>query len=152
MPTHTRRFLILFLLGAMATSALAGCAAQSTYVQAIGTWSTHPTTERENSRMGESPTFTVMRWSSLKRRLQKTLRPDVQLTVYPDARYRVEVAGVEYEGRAQLTSFFGEGLAIKTQIGQIEAQGRIRVVGGQKMILESPEGSLGTELTLHRMP
>ncbi|MBA4685205.1 MAG: hypothetical protein H2076_09480 [Planctomycetes bacterium] len=140
MPTRTRRFLILFLLGVMATSALAGCAAQSTYVQAIGSWST------------ESPVVTQSGWAFWKNRMSRSMKPNVQLTVYADASYRVEVAGMEYQGQAQLSSLFGEGLAIKTRIGQVEAQGRIRIIEGKKMIIESETENLGTELTLHRMP
>ena len=84
--------------------------------------------------------------------MSRSMKPNVQLTVYADASYRVEVAGMEYQGQAQLSSLFGEGLAIKTRIGQVEAQGRIRIIEGKKMIIESETENLGTELTLHRMP
>ncbi len=152
MPKTIHRLLLLCLSCGVSLSVLAGCAAKSTYVQAIGTWSTEPVLCKTQASVEDSRSVTGAIWDSWQNRIQRTLQPAIQLTVYRDASYLLEVAGVKYEGQAHLTSLFGEGLAVKTAIGSVEAEGRIRIVEGQKMVIESDFHELGTELTLHRMP
>ncbi|MGB1662407.1 MAG: hypothetical protein ACPHJW_09755 [Planctomycetota bacterium] len=152
MPTRIRRFLILFLLGATATSALAGCAAQSTYVQAIGTWSSEPVVQESSETVGNPRSVTESVWNSWRNKVQQSLKPVIHLTVYKDASYLLEIAGVTYEGQAHLASLFGEGIVVKTSIGSVETQGRIRIIKGETMVIEPESDELGTELTLHRVP
>ncbi|NCF55990.1 MAG: hypothetical protein GWP41_06950, partial [Planctomycetia bacterium] len=53
----------------------------------------------------------------------------------------------------ELTAIFGDGLGVKTQIGQVEARGRIQVVDRDQMVIKGQiSDQLGTELTLHRVP
>ena len=150
MPTPTRRFLILFLLGAMATCS-GRCAAQSTYVQAIGTWSSEPVVQESRETVGDSRSVTESVWNS-RNKVQQSLKPVIHLTVYKDASYLLEIAGVTYEGQAHLASLLGDGIVVKTSIGSVETQGRIRIIKGETMVIEPESDDLGTELTLHRVP
>ena len=84
--------------------------------------------------------------------MQQSLKPVIHLTVYKDASYLLEIAGVTYEGQAQLASLLGEGIVVKTSIGSVETQGRIRIIKGETMVIEPESDELGTELTLHRVP
>ncbi|OUU22528.1 MAG: hypothetical protein CBC13_07680 [Planctomycetia bacterium TMED53] len=152
MPTLIKRLLLLSASSVLVISSLVGCAAQSTYVQAIGTWSSEPVVQDSSETVGNSRSVTESVWNSWRNKVQQTLKPAIHLTVYKDASYLLEVAGVTYEGQVYLASLLGEGIVVKTSIGSVEAQGRIRIIKGETMVIESESDELGTELTLHRVP
>ena len=128
MPTLIKRLLLLSASSVLEISSLVGCAAQSTYVQAIGTWSSEPVVQDSSETVGNSRSVTESVWNSWRNKVQQTLKPAIHLTVYKDASYLLEVAGVTYEGQVYLASLLGEGIVVKTSIGSVEAQGRIRII------------------------
>ena len=121
-------------------------------MQAIGTWSSEPVVQESSETVGNPRSVTELVWNSWRNKVQQSLKPAIHLTVYKDASYLLEIAGVTYEGQVHLTSLLGEGIVVKTSIGSVETEGRIRIIKGETMVIAPESDDLGTELTLHRVP
>ena len=128
-----------------------GCAAQSTYVQAVGTWQSQVSLPEEKSLEDSSEEIAWV--TQLAHKIAAALEPQVELQVYRDGSYVAQIGSAVYSGHVELTTIFGDGLGVKTIIGQVEARGRIQVVGRDQLVIKGQiTDQLGTELTLHRVP
>ncbi|NCF98052.1 MAG: hypothetical protein GWP39_00895 [Planctomycetia bacterium] len=128
-----------------------GCAAQSTYFHAVGKWQSQVQPKEEASAECAPGKMTWV--AQLTRKVVAAMEPQVELQVYRDGSYIAQVGPAIYSGHVELTAIFGDGLGVKTQIGQVEARGRIQVVDRDQMVIKGQiSDQLGTELTLHRVP
>ena len=80
--------------------------------------------------------------------LEHSILADIELKILPSGQYTVKLHGREFTGQARITSLLGDGLGVATEIGTLEAEGRIRIVDENHMILEGN----GTEISLIRCP
>jgi len=143
-PTHTerRRLMTKKMLWILSFVTLipilsVGCSAQYTYTRAVGSWKSEVA----------APEAKTINWADrLRQRLEGSLLSDLELQILPSGEYTVTIRGRQFSGTVRVTDLFGEGLGVATEIGNLEAQGRIRIVDEDHMILEGN----GTEISLVR--
>jgi hypothetical protein len=135
MTARTTLFLCLLTLVPIVSI---GCSAQYTYTRAVGSW---------KSDTSIAPVEATTSWVDRMRcQLEHSILADIELKILPSGQYTVKLHGREFTGQARITSLLGGGLGVATEIGTLEAEGRIRIVDENHMILEGN----GTEISLIR--
>jgi len=134
----TARTTLLLSLLTLVPIVSIGCSAQYTYTRAVGSW---------KSDTSIAPVEAATRWvDRIRCQFEHSILADLELKILPSGEYTVTLSGRQFSGKARITSLLGEGLGVATEIGSLEAQGRIRIVDENRMILEGN----GTEISLIR--
>ncbi|HIA27153.1 MAG TPA: hypothetical protein EYN79_03400 [Planctomycetes bacterium] len=142
----TRNLLLLLTLLVITPVVVTGCSAGSTYLRAIGSWQRVP--EATIASTDSTPASPAL-GSWMKRmvaKVKETITSDMQLTIEASGAYTLVLRSQEYHGQLEVTSIFGEGLGVRTEVGPLACEARVRVLPDDRMVLEGA----GTEITLVR--
>ncbi len=133
-----RKLLWILSFAALIPLVSVGCSAQYTYTRAVGSW---------KSETSIAPVEAATSWiDRIRCQFEHSILADIELKILPSGEYTVKLHGREFTGQARITSLLGEGLGVATEIGSLEAEGRIRIVDENHMVLEGN----GTEISLIR--
>ena len=136
-----RKLLRILAFAALIPLFSVGCSAQYTYTRAVGSW------KSEVAARETPPATPHTSWvERLRCRLEHSILAHLELEILPSGKYTVTISGRQFSGQARIPSLLGEGLGVATEIGNLEAQGRIRIVDENHMIIEGN----GTEISLIR--
>ena len=139
-----KKLLILSFL-ALIPMISAGCSAGNTYLRAIGSWKAVPTTTEVASAQTTSP----LAWMrNMAAKVQEKVTSDMELTIDASGAFVAKIQGREIAGQIEVTSIFGKGLGVRTEIGSLVKEGNVLMVDDDHMILMSS----GTEVAFERCP
>ncbi|MGE4619227.1 MAG: hypothetical protein AAEJ04_05395 [Planctomycetota bacterium] len=143
------KLLLLFFFLASVPVISAGCSAGNTYVRAIGSWKTAPATVEAPTQLTCGTKPEPLAWmKNMAHRIQERITSDLQVTIDSTGAYVVQIHGREISGQIEVTSIFGDGLGISTEMGSLKKEARVRMIDDDHMLLNSA----GTEITLVRCP
>ena len=127
----------------------AGCSAGNTYLRAIGSWKAVPTTTEATTEVASAQTTSPLAWMcNMAAKVQEKVTSDLELTIDASGAYVVKIHGREITGQIEVTSIFGKGLGVRTEIGSLVKEGNVLMVDDDHMILVSS----GTEIAFERCP
>ena len=139
-----KKLLILSFL-ALIPVISAGCSAGNTYLRAIGSWKCVPNTTEVASAQTTSP----LAWMrNMAAKVQEKVTSDMELTIDSSGAFVARIQGREIAGQIEVTSIFGKGLGVRTEIGSLVKEGNVLMVDDDHMILVSS----GTEIAFERCP
>ena len=139
-----KKLLILSFL-ALIPVISAGCSAGNTYLRAIGSWKAVPTTTEVASAQTTSP----LAWMrNMAAKVPEKVTSDMELTIDASGAFVARIQGREIAGQIEVTSIFGKGLGVRTEIGSLVKEGNVLMVDDDHMILVSS----GTEIAFERCP
>ncbi|PCJ15022.1 MAG: hypothetical protein COB10_02270 [Planctomycetota bacterium] len=139
-----KKLLILSFL-ALIPVISAGCSAGNTYLRAIGSWKCVPNTTEVASAQTTSP----LAWMrNMAAKVQEKVTSDMELTIDSSGAFVAKIQGREIAGQIEVTSIFGKGLGVRTEIGSLVKEGNVLMVDDDHMILVSS----GTEIAFERCP
>jgi len=139
-----KKLLILSFL-ALIPVISAGCSAGNTYLRAIGSWKCVPNTTEVATAQTTSP----LAWMrNMAAKVQEKVTSDMELTIDSSGAFVAKIQGREIAGQIEVTSIFGKGLGVRTEIGSLVKEGNVLMVDDDHMILVSS----GTEIAFERCP
>ena len=139
-----KKLLILSFL-ALIPMISAGCSAGNTYLRAIGSWKCVPNTTEVASAQTTAP----LAWMrNMAAKVQEKVTSDMELTIDSSGAFVARIQGREIAGQIEVTSIFGKGLGVRTEIGSLVKEGNVLMVDDDHMILVSS----GTEIAFERCP
>ncbi|HIC22661.1 MAG TPA: hypothetical protein EYO84_04485 [Planctomycetes bacterium] len=81
-------------------------------------------------------------------KVQEKVTSDMELTIDSSGAFVAKIQGREIAGQIEVTSIFGKGLGVRTEIGSLVKEGNVLMVDDDHMILVSS----GTEIAFERCP
>ena len=143
-----KKLLILSFL-ALIPMISAGCSAGNTYLRAIGSWKCVPNTTEAATEVASAETTAPLAWMrNIAAKVQEKVTSDMELTIDSSGAFVAKIQGREIAGQIEVTSIFGKGLGVRTEIGSLVKEGNVLMVDDDHMILMSS----GTEVAFERCP
>lgn len=141
-----RKMTLLLALLILTPMIVTGCSAGNTYLRAIGSWQSAPVAPTASTEATPASGELGSWVQKMVAKVKNTVTSDMKLTIEASGAYLLVLRGQEFRGQLLVTSIFGEGLGVRTEVGPLAGEARVRVLADDSMILEG----IGTEITLVR--